>query len=156
MAQALLANIRLGWKDLSVTNTLAYKGISFPDLILQNFFVCHLNQDCCKTLLGLFHRRYDTKHNDIQPNDTQHNDIRHNDIQHNIYVIATLCLMTLSIMALNTVMLNVYAECHLMMSVVTSPIMLCVIKLNVVMLSVVAPFHPVDGDTSHKYKLLHF
>ena len=40
-------------------------------------------------------------------------------------------------MTLNTVMLNVYADCHFMLSVVTSHILLSVIMLSIVMLNVV-------------------
>ncbi len=62
----------------------------------------------------------------------------------------TLSLTTLSIMALNTFMLNVYAECR------NRPVMLSVIMpravmLNVVMLSVVAPFSLCSLVSATKY-----
>ncbi len=47
-------------------------------------------------------------------------------------------------MTLNTVMLNVYAECHFVLSAVASLIMLSVIMLNVAVLSVVAPYKPLN------------
>jgi hypothetical protein len=71
-------------------------------------------------------RRHDTQYDNIQHHDTQHNDNQHNDTQHNVDHCCVECQL---------------CSHSFMLSAIYKPFMRvsCVILLNVVMLSVMAP-----------------